>query len=101
MKIISEKTGKTYETVDECLTAEAEYDKTVAEEKAKKQALVDARKERATEVENAYKASVEAKNNYYKVLHNFIKDYGSFHMTFKDENPADDFGLDCLFDFWL
>ena len=100
MKIISEKTGKTYETVDECVAAEAEFDKAVAAEKAKKEALAANRKDRATEVENAYKASVEARKNYYKVLHDFIKDYGSFHMTFNDRDDLVD-DVNSIFDFWF
>lgn len=100
MKIISEKTGKTYETVDECVAAEAEFDKAVAAEKAKKEALAANRKDRAAEVENAYKASAEARKHYYKVLHDFIKDYGSFHMTLNDRDNLDD-DVNSIFDFWF
>lgn len=101
MKIISEKTGKTYATVDECMAAEKEFDEALEAEKKKKEELASNRKARATEVEEAYKAISAAKKNYYKVLQNFIKDYGSFHMTLNtgEDNPFDDF--DKIFDFWF
>lgn len=101
MKILSEKTGKTYATVDECIAAEKEFDDALEAEKKKKEELASNRKARATEVEEAYKAISVAKKNYYKVLQNFIKDYGSFHMTLNtgDDNPFDDF--DRIFDFWF
>ena len=101
MKILSEKTGKTYATVDECMAAEKEFDEAFEAEKKKKEELASNRKARATEVEEAYKAISVAKKNYYKVLQNFIKDYGSFHMTLNtgDVNPYDDF--DRIFDFWF
>lgn len=101
MKIISEKTGKTYETVDECLADEKKFDEATALEKKKKDELAANRKARATEVEEAYKKISEARKEYYKVLQAFIKDYGSFHMTLNTgaDNPFDDF--DRLFDFWF
>lgn len=102
MKIISEKTGKEYTTVEECVAAEEQYDKELAEKKAaeekalveakaKKEALVAARKERANEVEEAYKAILAAQKAYREKLDAFVKDYGSFHMTIKtgDGNPFD------------
>lgn len=91
MKIFSEKTNKYYSTVDECIEAE----KKVAAKEAKKKELSDARKNRAKEVEDAYKARLEADKVYQEKLNKFIEDYGSFHMTFdtKLENPVS------LFDF--
>ena len=102
MKIYSEKTNREYATVEECLNAEKEYDKAMAEKKAaeekalaeakaRQEALVANRKERATEVEDAYKAILEAQKVYREKLDAFVKDYGSFHMTIKtgDSNPFD------------
>ena len=40
MTIISEKTGKTYETVDDCLADEKKFDLAVEEEENKKKELV-------------------------------------------------------------
>lgn len=85
MKIISEKTGKQYATPEECLEDEKKFDEELALEEAKKKELVNARKERAKEVEDAYKNRIEADKNYRKLLNKFIDDYGSFHMTFDTE----------------
>ena len=87
MKFYSEITRKYYDTADECTTAECEYNKAVEEAKAKKEALVAERKERAKEVENAYAAVRDAEKKYNELRKDFIKDYGSFHMTF---SSADD-----------
>ena len=57
--------------------AEQEYlDKKAAADKLKSE-----RADRAKEVEDAYK-------HYYELLHAFVKDYGSFHMSL---STADDF----------
>lgn len=101
MKYFSEKINKAYDTEEECLTAEKEYDERVAAEKAKKEELVATRKARATEVEEAYKDALEARKIYQEKLNAFVKDYGSFHMTLRtgEGNPFDLF--DRLFDrFW-
>lgn len=97
MKYYSEKTKKTYDTEEECLAAEKELDKVLA----KKEELLAVRKERATEVEDAYKAVLEASKIYREKLNAFVKDYGSFHMTLRtgEGNPFDLF--DRFFDrFW-
>ena len=91
MKFLSEKTGKEYKTVEECLAAEKEFDEAVAKEKARKENLTKERKERANEVEEAYKAVLEAQKAYKAKLDAFVKDYGSFHMTLRtgEGNPFD------------
>lgn len=101
MRILSEKTGKEYQTVEECVAAEKEFDEAVAAEKARKENLAKERKERANEVEEAYKAVLEAQKAYKAKLDAFVKDYGSFHMTLKtgDLNPFDNFSH--LFNFWF
>ena len=93
MKIYSEKTNQEYTTVDECLAAEKEYDAKIAAEKAEKEKLAAVRKERATEVEDAYKAILDAQKVYKEKLDAFVKDYGSFHMSIKSgfNNPFDAF----------
>lgn len=91
MKILSEKTHKEYATVEECLAAEKEYDEALAAEKQKKEELANARKARANEIEEAYKAILEARKHYDELLDKFVEDYGSFHMTLHtgDGNPFD------------
>ena len=85
MKYYSEKTQKLYNSEEELNKAEAALIKVQEEEKAKK----DARAKRAKEVEEAYK-------NYKKLLNDFIKDYGHFHMTINEPESVFDF----LFNRW-
>lgn len=102
MKYYSEKLNKLFDTQEACARAEKEHEKAVAEVEAKKKALADERAKRAKEVESAYNAVIAAKKDYQKVLNDFVKDYGSFHMTLKtgENNPFNLF--DSLFDrFWL
>ena len=94
MKIISEKTKKEYATVEECLAAEAEYDLAVAKQKEEAEKKAEERKNRAKEVEDAYLAAREAEKKYLELRNKFVKDYGSFHMTYRTtEAPSffDDF----------
>ena len=81
MKIVSEKTGKQYNNVEDCLADEKQFDEKIAKEEERKKELANERKNRAKEVEEAYKAKVEANVAYNKILSKFIEDYGSFHMT--------------------
>ena len=85
MTILSEKTGKTYNTPEECLEDEKKFDDELAAKEAKKKELAEQRKVRAKEVEDAYKARIKADKNYREKLNKFIDDYGSFHMTFDTE----------------
>lgn len=100
MKILSEKTGQTYETVEACLAAEEEYDAAVAAEETRKEQLANERKTRAEEVEAKYRAVLAAQDEYRQCLAQFVNDYGSFHMTIKtgENNPFN--ALERLFDFW-
>ena len=101
MKIFSEKTNKYYSTVDECVEAEKKYDEEVATKEAKKKELSDARKNRAKEVEDAYKARLEADKVYQEKLNKFIDDYGSFHMTINTEVEDPYSIFDFLDNFWF
>lgn len=87
MKYFSEKLNKLFDSADACAEAETTHDKEVAEKEAKQKALADARAARAKEVEDLYKDAVEAKKLYNEALRAFIKDYGSFHATFKNVDP--------------
>ena len=101
MKYFSEKTKKYYDSEEDCISAEEEFDKAIAEEQERKEKLTAERKARATEVEEAYKNALEARKIYQEKLNAFVKDYGSFHMTLRtgEGNPFDLF--DRLFDrFW-
>lgn len=98
MKIFSEKTNKYYNTVDECLKAEKAFDDAIAKEEEKKKKLSETRKVRAKEVEDAYKARLEADKVYKDKLNKFINDYGSFHMTINTEVEDNPFSLLDIFD---
>lgn len=92
MKIISEKTKKEYPTVEACLEAEKEFDELMAKKKAEAEERVRVKKARAVEVEGAYKKAVEAERKYVELRNQFIKDYGSFHMTYSNiDHPIDAF----------
>ena len=82
MIIYSEKTNAQYDTVEECERAEKEFDEKKAAEAERKAKLTETRKERAKEVEEAFKTA-------YDLMHKFTKDYGSFHFTINsdDINP--------------
>jgi len=80
MKYYSEKTQKLYNSEEELTKAENALVKVEAEEKAKK----EARGKRAKEV-------VEAYENYEKLLKDFLKDYGNFHMTINEPESLFDF----------
>ena len=100
MKYVSEITGKTYDSEKDCLEAEKIFKE---EEKKKKEAeekKAAERSERAKEVEKAYEKVVEANKAYRDVLNRFIKDYGSFHMTYSDTNNLIDDVFDSVFRFF-
>lgn len=92
MKYYSEITRKYYDTESECIEAEKTHNAALEEAKAKKDALIAARKDRAKEIEEAYAAVRAAEKKYNKLRTDFIKDYGSFHMTFTSDD--DDFFTD-------
>lgn len=78
----SELLNKTFETEEECLEAEKEHEKKLALEKAKK----EERKERADEVEAAFKEANEAYEKAKELLNKFCADYGVFHKTYTGSN---------------
>lgn len=89
MKYFSDILNKVYNTEKECKEAEEQYlSKKKAEEEAK-QKLTEKRKERAKEVEEAFKNVREAQKHYDELLKAFVKDYGSFHMSFSESGASD------------
>ena len=98
MKYFSELLNRVYNSEEECIEAEEKHkkalaeaeekrQKAVAEAKAKKEALANERAERAKKIEELYKAAAAAEREYKTALNDFIKDYGSFHATFKTTDP--------------
>lgn len=82
MKIYSEITRQEYPTVEACLADEEAFKKKQEIEEAKRKELAEARKARAKEVEDAYKHANE-------LLNEFVKDYGSFHMSINTPHARD------------
>ena len=88
MIIYSEKTKEKYTSIEECQKAEAEFDALTAKKEAEQKKLAEQRRERAREVEDAYKRAVEADKEFSRLRNKFIHDYGSFHMTYRSENDT-------------
>ena len=97
MKYYSEVLRKTYDSEKECLEAEEKYNEKLQAEEKKKKELTEKRKERAKEVEDAYKAVQEAQKKYTELRNQFVRDYGSFHMTFTSKDSDWDSLFDELF----
>lgn len=113
MKIMSEKTGKTYATVEECVAAEKAYDekvaekkaaeeKALAERKAKNEALIAERKEAASKVEEKRQALIAAQKAYREELSKFCDRFGAYHYTIKGGDNSLFNLFDNFFDnFWF
>ena len=88
MRYISDKTGKVYKTAEDCLAAEKAFDAEQAEKELAKKQKEETRAKRAKEVEDEYKAYADARKSYNDLVAKFVKDYGSFHMTLKNDNDV-------------
>ena len=100
----SEKLNKYVESKKECEAAEAAFD----QEKIEKEKAKEARAEDAKKVEEAYKNIFEvskeaaqkmheAEQEYYKARREFIDKYGSFHMTYSNENGEENVTVNDVF----
>ena len=87
MKYLSEKTNKAYSSLEDLKAAEKEYDVKQAEVEKKNKD----RQKRAKEIEDAYKAIVDAKQHYNKLLKSFVKDDGSYHYSVTSTDPDSGF----------
>lgn len=81
MKYFSEITQKLYDSEE--LLQEAE--KKEAEKRIEKEKKDETRKKRAAEVEEAMKEVVAAKEKADRLMGEFVRDYGSFHYTYKSD----------------
>ena len=86
MRYYSDVTKKLYESESEALEAEKAQEAARAEAADKAAKLAEARKADAKQVEDAYRAVIEAQTNYNKLRREFIDKYGSFHMTFSTKD---------------
>lgn len=84
MKFYSDKTKKLYDSVEQLETAETEYDRAHAAEIAKQKE----RKARAEEINKARKDAINAQKHYNELVNKFIKDYGSYHATYTDDDET-------------
>lgn len=80
MKYYSDKTKKLYETVEDLNKAEKAYDEAHALEIKK----AEQKKKAADEIKTARKAMFDAQTRYNNLVNQFIKDYGSYHETYRD-----------------
>lgn len=85
MKYFSEKTKKLYDDEAKLREEEAAFDEKQAKLEAERKALIETRKIRAKEVEDAFIASREADKKYIELRNAFVKDFGSFHMTIRNQ----------------
>lgn len=82
-KYYSDLTKKFYDVQDEAeKEEEKERVKNAIELKKKEEKAA-----RAKEIEAAYAQCIEASKKYYDLRNKFIKDYGAFHMTYKNDVP--------------
>lgn len=87
MKFYSEVTKRLYDSQDELTKDERKVATAEAEKKAVEAKKSAERAARAKEVEDAYKAEVEAHAKYIKLRNQFVDDYGSFHMSYTTSTP--------------
>lgn len=99
MRFYSDKLNKFYESEENCLAAEKAFDAEQEQKALAKKKKDEVRAARAKEVENAYKAYRDAQKTYHDKLAAFTKDYGSFHMTIK--NDANDAFRTFFDDLWI
>ena len=88
MKYFSEKLNKVFESEKECVEAENKFELAKQEKEEKEKRLTQERKERAHEIEAQYKKIMDDRKEYRKMVDDFIRDYGSFHCTFKSNEPV-------------
>lgn len=87
MKFYSEVTKRLYDSQDELTKDERKVATAEAKKKAAEAKKSAERAARAKEVEDAYKAEVEAHAKYIKLRNQFVDDYGSFHMSYTTSTP--------------
>lgn len=81
MKFYSEETKKFYDTYEACTKAEDEIVNKKKAEAARKAELEKNRASAAKEVEAAFKKAADAVKERDKLLEDFVRKYGAFHMS--------------------
>lgn len=96
MKFYSEKTKKFYDTYEECVKVEDELLKKEQAEAKRKAELEKNRASAAKEVEAAFKKAADAVKERDKLLEDFVRKYGAFHMSL-DKTDTNLFDVTDLF----
>ena len=100
MKYYSEVTNKFYDTTEECEQAEDDFVAKKKAEEEKKLALKNEREARSKAVVDAFKKARDAEAEAQKLLKEFVKDYGSFHMSYNGKSSVPSM-FDILDNFFL
>lgn len=101
MKYLSELLHKKFDTEEECLQAEKEYQEKQEKELEEKKKLREERKARAEEIDVLYKKKEEAIKNYNLAVKKFINDYGSYHYSITSEVVPEVSIFDFFNSFWF
>lgn len=102
MKYYSTVLKQLFDTEEALVEAEKKQD-AIEKAKAKAETLKkEARAKRAKEVEDALKEAEEARAKANKLLRDFTKDYGYFHMSYSTEDTDNlESNWDDLFKIWF
>ena len=99
MKYYSELVNKIYDTKEECEKAEEALAAKKKAEEEKQLALKNEREARSKEVVEAFKKAREAEAEAQRLLKEFVKDYGSFHVSYNGKSSVPSM-FDVLNDFF-
>ena len=86
MKYYSEMTDKVYETKEECEKAEEAIVAKKKAEEEKQLTLKNEREARSKAVVEAFKKARETEMEANRLMKEFVKDYGSFHMSYNGKS---------------
>lgn len=100
MKYYSESLDKFFDKQEDCEKAEVELEEKRKAEAQKQLALKTEREARSKEVVEAFKKAREAEAEAQKLLKDFVKDYGSFHMSYNGKSSVPSM-FDILDNFFL
>lgn len=88
MKIISEKTNQTYNSVEECLMAEKRFDDAQAAKKVEEERKKSERDKRRQEIKNLGTAIEKMRAEYVEKVSRYEKDYNCYFVGNNDEEES-------------
>lgn len=94
MKFYSEILDKIFDDEKALIEAEDKHQKAIKEKEDREKKLADERKARAKEVEEALEQAQAAEKKYWELRNKFVKDYGAWHVSYKNT----DNGISTFFD---